>query len=113
LVKEDVIELLESWKAYLFTITFENGKEFEVHQEIEKALKVDSSFANAYSTWEREANENLSGLIRQYIPKSKSYQEMTKERIIEIHEELNYRPTKRINFQTPNYMFNPKVLFVT
>jgi hypothetical protein len=33
LVKQAAIELLENWKPYLFTITF-NGKEFAMHQEI-------------------------------------------------------------------------------
>jgi IS30 family transposase len=43
---------------------------------------------------ERGANENLNGLIRQYIPKSTSFEEITIERIIEIQEKLNNRPRK-------------------
>jgi IS30 family transposase len=55
----------------------------------------------------RGANENLNGLIRQYIPKSTSFEEITIERIIEIQEKLNNRPRKRFN-ETPNYMFKSK-----
>lgn len=113
LVKQAAIELLENWKSYLFTITSDNGKEFAMHQEIAIALEVDFYFANPYSPWERGANENLNGLIRQYIPKSTSFEEITIERIIEIQEKLNNRPRKRFNFETPNYMFNQKVAFVT
>jgi IS30 family transposase len=54
----------------LFTITSDNGKEFAMHQEIATVLEVDFYFANPYR--ERGANENLNGLIRQYIPKSTS-----------------------------------------
>jgi IS30 family transposase len=68
LVKQ-AIELLENWKPYLFTITSDNGKEFAMHQEIATVLEVDS-ILQTYSPWERGANENLNGLIRQYIPKS-------------------------------------------
>jgi IS30 family transposase len=57
-------------------------------------LEVDFYFANPYSPWERGANENLNGLIRQYIPKSTSFEEITIERIIEIQEKLNNRPRK-------------------
>jgi IS30 family transposase len=113
LVKQAAIELLENWKPYLFTITSDNGKEFAMHQEIATALEVDCYFANPYSPWERGANENLNGLIRQYIPKSTSFEEITVERIIEIQEKLNNHPRKRFNFETPNYMFNQKVALVT
>jgi IS30 family transposase len=70
LVKQ-AIELLENWKPYLFTITSDNGKEFAMHQEIATVLEVDFYFKSLQSV-ERGANENLNGLIRQYIPKSTS-----------------------------------------
>jgi IS30 family transposase len=55
-----------------------------MHQEIATVLEVDFYFANPYSPWNVEQNENLNGLIRQYIPKSTSFEEITIERIIEI-----------------------------
>jgi transposase, IS30 family len=113
LVKQATIELLHNWKPFLNTITSDNGKEFAQHQEISSVLEIDFYFANPYSPWERGANENLNGLIRQYIPKSSSFDELTDEEIIEIQEKLNNRPRKRFNFETPNYMFNQKVAFVT
>jgi IS30 family transposase len=102
LVKQATISLLQNWKLYLFTITSDKGKEFAMHQDIAKALKINFYFANPYSPWERGANENLNGLIRQYIPKSTSFEEISNERIIEIQEKLNNRPRKRFNFETPN-----------
>ncbi len=51
--------------------------------------------------------------VRQYIPKSTAFDEITHEKIIEIQEKLNNRPRKRFNFETPNYMFNQKVAFIT
>jgi IS30 family transposase len=78
LVKQAAIELLENWKPYLFTITSDNGKEFAMHQEIATVLEVDFYFANPLVR-ERGANENLNGLIRQYIPKSTSFEEITIE----------------------------------
>ena len=112
-VKRATIELLQNWKSIINTITSDNGKEFAQHQEISKALEIDFFFANPYSPWERGANENLNGLIRQYIPKSTAFDEITHEKIIEIQEKLNNRPRKRFNFEKPNYMFNQKVAFIT
>lgn len=84
-----------------------------MHKEIAIALEIDFYFVNPYSPWERGTNENLNGLIRQYIQKSTSCEEITIERITEIQKKLNNRPRKRFNFETPNYMFNQKVAFVT
>lgn len=84
-----------------------------MHQEIATALEINFYFTNPYSPWERGANENLNGLMRHYIPKSTSFEEITVERIIEIQEKLNNCPRKRFNFETPNYMFNQKVELVT
>lgn len=113
LVRQAIIELLQNWKSHLLTITSDNGKEFAIHQEIAKALEIDFYFVNPQSPWERGANENLNELIRQYIPKSTSFKEITSVRIIKIQEKLNNRPRKRFKFETPNNMFRQKVAFVT
>ena len=36
---------------------------------------------NPYSPWERSSNENLNGLIRQYIPKKSNFDDSTDEEI--------------------------------
>lgn len=113
LVKEAAIELLAEFKPYLHTITADNGKEFAYHKQISEALEVDFFFAHPYHSWERGANENLNGLVRQYVPKSSSFEELTPEQVLYIQEELNNRPRKRFNYNSPNQMFNKKVAFVT
>lgn len=113
LVKDAVVELLSELKPFIHTITSDNGKEFAQHKEISEELNIDFYFANPYSPWERGANENLNGLLRQYIPKSSSFEDLTDEKLYEIQEKINNRPRKRFNFESPNYMFNQKVAFVT
>ncbi len=63
------IARLEPFKDQIHTITSDNGKEFAGHEEIAIALGIDFYFAHPYHSWERGSNENLNGLIRQYIPK--------------------------------------------
>ena len=113
LVAQAVVELLTELKPFLHTITSDNGKEFALHKQISKELEIDFFFANPYSPWERGANENLNGLLRQYVPKSSSFEDLTNEKLYEIQEKINNRPRKRFNFESPNYMFNQKVAFVT
>ena len=55
---------------HVHTITVENDKEFAEQQLIAKVLRTDFYFAHPFVVWEISANENMNGLIRQYIPKS-------------------------------------------
>lgn len=111
-------ELLERWIPYINTITSDNGKEFAEHKEIAENCQVDFYFANPYSPWERGANENLNGLIRQYFPKKTDFSTITDEEIERIERKLNNRPRKRYNFETPlevmdKLLFNTEVAFMT
>lgn len=42
------------------------------------------NFARPYHSWEQGANENTSGLIRQYIPNSTDFSKLTDEILAEI-----------------------------
>ena len=68
-------------KEHIRTITSDNGKEFAEHKCIAEKLGVDFFFAHPYHSWERGANENTNGLIRQYIPKGSSFENLTDDHI--------------------------------
>jgi IS30 family transposase len=59
------------------TITFDNGTEFHDYKTIENMTNVVCYFATPYHSWERGTNENLNGLIRQYIPKKACMKTLT------------------------------------
>jgi len=108
----ETIALLAEWKPFLHTITSDNGKEVAAHQTISKALEIDFYFAHPYHSWERGSNENLNGLIRQYIPKKTDFSTITDEFVLEVQNKLNNRPRKRHNFETPNQVFNKLVMLL-
>ena len=116
-VRIKLAEMLEENLPYIKSVTGDNGKEFSEHQNITDNY-CDFYFANPYSPWERGANENLNGLVRQYIPKKSDFSLISEQRIKEIQIKLNSRPRKRFQFENPIFMmnkllFNPKVAFVT
>lgn len=102
----ETIKLLSDWKEFLHTMTSDNGKEFAAHNTISDALGIDFFFAEPFHSWQRGSNENLNGLIRQYIPKQTDFSTITDEYVAYVENELNNRPRKRHNFETPNYVFN-------
>jgi len=113
LLSEKVIEVLYPIKSLIHTITGDNGKEFAEHKMIAKQLNINFYFAHPYHSWERGANENVNGLIRQYIPKKTDFSSITDEYIEYIQNKLNNRPRKRLNFLSPNEIFNKFVKSIT
>jgi IS30 family transposase len=108
-IEAKALELLEDWKPYLHTITTDNGKEFANHENIAKMLEIAFYFAKPYQSWQRGANENLNGLIRQYFPKKYDFSLITQQRITEVENKLNNRPRKRFGYKTPNEIFIQKL----
>ncbi len=64
-----------------------------------------SFFAHPYAARERGANENINGLIRQYIPKIRDFTAVSHEHLLWIINRLNHRPRKRFDFQSPFEVF--------
>lgn len=104
-VADAVIDLLKPFAGKLHTITADNGKEFAEHERIADILQADVYFAHPYSSWERGANENMNGLVRQYFPKKRSFAAIKDQDIDHVTERLNNRPRKCLGFKTPNQVF--------
>ena len=105
-VADAINALLEEWSPFLHTITSDNGKEFAWHQQVAKTLSIDYYFAHPYHSWERGANENLNGLIRQYIPKKSDFSMLDEQQIKDIETKINNRPRKRHKYETPIFVMN-------
>ncbi|MGI9243296.1 MAG: IS30 family transposase, partial [Verrucomicrobiales bacterium] len=75
--------------------------EFHGYAEIEESYGVEFYFAQPYHSWESGTNENTNGLIRQYLPKGASLENLTQAACDRIADRLNDRPRKRHNFYTP------------
>jgi len=109
IVASEIKRLLAPYKKKVHTITTDNGLEFAKHKDISKALKCDFYFCDPYSSWQRGLNENINGLIRQYIPKDTNFENITKEDIKRIENRLNHRPRKSLGWRTPYEVFHQKV----
>ena len=116
-VETEITRILSPLKDKIHTITTDNGLEFSNHKNISKALNCDYYFCHPYSSWERGLNEYMpersdkypwgaNSLIRQYIPKGTSFENITPEYIKMIEDKLNNRPRKSLNWKTPNEVFH-------
>lgn len=88
----------------LKTFTSDRGKEFACYSDVEEE-GIDFYFAEAYSAWQRGSNENANGLLREYYPKKTDLSTIDYNELVENIKELNNRPRKCLNYQTPLEVF--------
>jgi IS30 family transposase len=104
-VSDTMISLLTPFAASVHTLTTDNGKEFAQHERIAEELDADFFFAHPYASWERGANENMNGLIRQFFPKKMCFDSITPDQVAFAMHRLNHRPRKCLGFKTPHEVF--------
>jgi IS30 family transposase len=104
-VKEAMIALFSPIKKFVKTVTFDNGKEFTLHEKIALELGCKTYFAKPYHSWERGQNENANGLLRQYFPKSMELVDVSMKQVVVAVDKLNNRPRKCLKFKTPYEVF--------
>ena len=90
------------------TITADNGTEFHSYKTFEARVPLKFYFATPHHSWERGSNENMNGLIRQYLPKGKSMEHLTQADCDRIADKLNARPRKRYDWHTPQELYDAK-----
>ena len=84
------------------SITFDNGSEFA---QLKQVHGTQIYYAHPYSPWERGTNENLNGLIREFIPKGHSLHDYTSAYLHQVETALNHRPRKQLHYATPAELF--------
>lgn len=87
------------------TLTYDQGTEMALHQDLAKRLRMDIYFCDPRSPWQRGSNENANGLIREYLPKGSNLKAFADSHLRRIEDSLNNRPRKILGFRTPAEVF--------
>lgn len=84
------------------SITWDQGSEMAAHHMITETTGVPVYFADPHSPWQRGANENTNGLLRDYFPKGTDLSVYSREHLELVADQMNNRPRKRLGWRTPN-----------
>lgn len=75
------------------------------HKLFSKQAKMAVYFADPRSPWQRGANENTNGLVRQFFPKTTDFRIISRKEIKHVQYLLKGRPRKVLEFHTPYEAF--------
>jgi IS30 family transposase len=101
-VADAVIARLSGYPSWFTrTLTWDRGTELARHQRITDSTPAQVYFADPRSPWQRGSNENINGLLREYLPKGTDLSVHDAAALQHIEDRLNDRPRKRFGYHTP------------
>ena len=95
------------------SLTWDRGSEMADDRRFTLATNIDVYFCDPQSPWQRGSNENTNRLLRQYFPKETHLSVYSQPKLNALARQLNERPRKTLDYETPAERFSQCVASIS
>ncbi|MFV8473291.1 IS30 family transposase [Mycoplasma sp. AA7A] len=89
-----LITIIKSEGMYVYSITADNGIEFEKLQFVAKRKGFQIYKAQPYCSFQRGKNENINAIIRRRYKKGTNFDKVSEKSLKKLEDQINLKPRK-------------------
>jgi IS30 family transposase len=94
------------------SMTYDQGREMALHKQLTANTGIAVYFCDPHSPWQRGSNENMNGLVRQYLPKGTDLSGYTQQQLHAVADQINARPRKGLGVRCPLAIYRELLLLI-